>query len=217
MPSLDPSRLIDISVQVGPGTPRWPGSPPFRAETWMSLVRGDVATDTVITHSVHLGTHIDAPAHFVPGGATVDAIPLDVLVGPCQVVEVSGGGAIGPERLEEVLPKRGATRILLRTENSGLWKSEGDRFFPDFTALSPAGAAWLVERGVRLVGIDYLSIQRYDDPPDTHLHLLRAGVVILEGLDLGQAPAGHYDLVCLPQRLVGLEAAPARALLLKHE
>jgi arylformamidase len=206
-------RIYDISVPVDQATPRWPGSPAFRAERWMDLDRGDIATDTAITGSAHLGTHIDAPSHFLKGGATVDQVPLELGIGPCWVAEFTAGGAIGPKELAAAWPAEGTERLLLRTPNSRLWATAGSTFQQDFVGLSAEGAQWLVERGVRLIGIDYLSIQRFNDPPDTHLHLLRAGVLILEGLDLSEVPAGGYELWCLPVRYRGIEAAPARAIL----
>lgn len=213
MPETSPKPLIDISVPVSAETPRWPGSPVFEATRWLDLDRGDVATDTVIRGSVHLGTHIDAPSHFLRGGATVDAIPLETMVGRCWVVDIRRAGAITPQDLAEAWPDAPVDRVLLRTPNSAYWSTAGSRFVEDFTAVSAAGAAWLVDQGVRLVGIDYLSIQRFSDPPDTHLNLLRAGIVILEGLNLQDVPPGPYDLLCLPVRLHGTEAAPVRAVL----
>lgn len=207
------ARLIDISVTVSALTPRWPGSPPFEATRWLDLGRGDVATDTVIRCSVHLGTHIDAPSHFVIDGPTVESIALDALVGPCRVVDLPEGGSIGPDQLMRAWPGPGTERLLLRTPNSRYWAQEGSRFIEEFSSVSAEGAKWLVEKGVRLVGIDYLSIQGFADSPDTHLQLLRAGVVILEGIDLSGVAPGPYELLCLPLRVVGLEAAPARAVL----
>lgn len=211
----EPSKkaLIDISVPVSAETPRWPGSPAFESTRWLDLDRGDVATDTTISCSVHLGTHIDAPAHFLRGGATVDTIALETLVGRCWVLDIPKVGAIGSEELAAAWPPEHVERVLLRTPNSAYWSTAGGRFVEDFAAVSATGASWLVERGIQLIGIDYLSIQRFADPPDTHLILLGAGVVILEGLDLQNVPAGPYDLLCLPVRLHGTEAAPVRAVL----
>jgi arylformamidase len=206
-------RLIDISVAVSSATPRWPGSPAFEAIRWLDIERGDVATDTAIRFSVHFGTHIDAPAHFLRGGATVEEIPLETLLGPCWVLDVPTEGAIEPEHLAQVWPEVRVDRVLLRTPNSAYWATAGTQFIEGYTALSAAAASWIVEQGVRLVGIDYLSIQRFADPPDTHIILLTANVVILEGLNLHTVPAGHYNLICLPIRLQGTEAAPVRALL----
>ncbi len=213
MTDASKQRLIDISVPVSAATPRWPGSPAFEASRWLDLERGDIATDTTIRCSVHLGTHIDAPAHFLRDGATVDRIALETLIGRCWVIDIPDGGAIGPTQLERGWPAEPVERVLLRTPNSAYWANAGAQFVEEFAAVSAAGARWLVDHGVRLVGIDYLSVQRFADPPDTHLILLSAGVVILEGLNLNEVAAGPYDLLCLPMHLQGTEAAPARAVL----
>lgn len=172
---------------------------------------GSDANVSEIQMDVHTGTHVDAPAHFVADGLAVDCLDLEVLVGPAVVAEVLEGGSIGRKCLEALNLPDDVQRVLLRTTNGELWSCTD--FEPDFDALSAEGAAWLVDRGVQLVGIDYLSIQRYQDPPLTHRILLDAGVVILEGLDLRRVPPGDYELLCLPLALAGAEAAPARAVL----
>jgi arylformamidase len=160
---------------------------------------------------VHTGTHVDAPTHFLAAGTTVDALPLDRLVGAAIVADVPTEGSVGPECLESLALPTNVRRVLLRTRNGELWTRPA--FEPDYTALSGDGARWIVQRGIQLIGIDYLSIQRFGDPPDAHRVLLEAGVVILEGIDLRRATPGEYELLCLPLRLSGAEAAPARAVL----
>lgn len=201
---------IDISVPVSPTeTPMWPGSPSVCFERRLSLARGDAAEDTTVSLSVHTGTHVDAPAHVVRGGRAIDELPPSIFMGRCAVVDLTGLAAIDLGDLEARAGEI-ESRTLLKTDNSGLWSSE---FRPDFVGLTPAAARWLVDRRVRLVGIDYLSVQPWDGDDEVHRALLGADVALLEGVDLSDVRAGGYELMCLPIRLAGLEAAPARALL----
>jgi arylformamidase len=205
------TALIDISTPLAPGMVAWPGSPNVEAERFLSLASGDPANATRLALDVHCGTHVDAPLHMLAGAPDMESLALDVLVGPAVVVELGDVRAIGPDELAAVVPD-GATRVLLKTLNSRGGVA-ADAFDEDFAALSADGARWLVDRGVRLVGIDYLSIQRYADDPTTHHVLLGAGVVILEGLRLADVAPGAYELLCLPVLAPRLEAAPARAVL----
>lgn len=208
--------FIDISVALHSDVPVWPGSPGYSRTLLSSLQDGSDANVSEIRMDVHTGTHVDAPAHFLADGDSVEELGLDVLMGPVTVVEIpEGSGGVGPERLEALNLPQDVRRVLLRTHSGELWARTA--FDPSFAALSADGAAWVVDRGIHLVGIDYLSIQRYRDPPLTHRILLDAGVVILEGLDLSRVPRGEYELVCLPLALVGAEAAPARAILRRLE
>jgi arylformamidase len=178
----------------------------------LDLAQGDIANDTTISFSVHTGTHIDAPLHFLATGSSVDQAPLNVLIGSVVVVDLSDVEVITAQTLQTLnLPSR-TERLLIRTRNSELWR-HATAFQPNFVALTADAAEWVVEQGIRLIGIDYLSIQRFDDGPETHIVLLRAGVVILEGLDLSQVLAGEYELFCLPLKLQGIEGAPARVVL----
>jgi arylformamidase len=208
-------HLIDISMPLNASTPIWPGSPGFSSRSHLSLASGDVANATLLGLDAHCGTHVDAPRHFVPAGATIDEVGLAALVGGAWVVDVSGTAAIDAAALEACGVPDGTQRLLLRTDNAS-WPSMGHvPFHEDYVALTPDAARWVVQRGIRLVGIDYLSIQRYADPPDVHEILLQAGVLILEGLNLQEATAGSWTLVCLPLSVTGIEAAPARAVLLE--
>jgi arylformamidase len=207
---------IDISRPVGPETPIWPGSPGVNLVPLMQVASGDVANVSRIDIEAHTGTHIDAPRHFVEGGATVDAIDLEVLIGEVVVAEVQGD-KIGAAELERLALPMGTRRLILRTGASHDARYESAPFRQDFPALTADGARWVVEHGIDLIGIDYLSIQRFDDPPDVHHVLLDAGVVILEGLRLTDVAPGVYTLVCLPLHVIGAEAAPARAILLPRE
>lgn len=164
----------------------------------------------------HTGTHIDPPYHFVDNGARVDQLDLDMLVGEAIVADLrSCEGTIEPEDLTTLDLPLGAKRVLLKTTNSGLWQSLPVEFPNSYVSLSPEGATWIVDRGIGLVGIDFLSIEARGSPGHpTHVRLLEAGVVIVEGLNLYDVPSGEYTLVCLPLRIVDGDGAPARAILI---
>ena len=208
-------RLYDISLTVTPGLPVWPGDPKFSIERMSDMRTGAAATVSRVAMGVHTGTHIDAPAHFIRDGAGIDALPLDALVGPARVVLLRPrGDAIGAGELVDAKIPRGTRRLLLRTPNSARWRERRPRFHRDFLALAPEAAAWIVARGIRLVGIDALSIAPFRNGAETHRILLSAGVVVVEGLDLGAVPAGRYTLAALPVKLGGADGAPARAVLM---
>ena len=203
---------LDISAQVAAGMATFEGDPEVRIELVKSLARGDVCNLTRIEMGAHSGTHIDAPVHFVEGGASSEGIPLDAVLGPAWVVDGRRQrAAITAEDLERLDIPIGEVRILFRTSNSELWGRPG--FQRGFVGLDATAATALVRRGAVLVGIDYLSIAPFGDPTPTHRALLGAGVVVLEGLDLRAVEPGPYELVCLPLRIVGSDGAPARALL----
>ena len=210
-------RIWDISVGVSPGLPVWPGDPLIELERYMAISAGDAANVSRLACSVHVGTHVDAPVHFVDGGSTVENLPLDILIGPAIVVELLDVEAITADCLEALALPSGTTRLLFKTRNSGLWANPHHDFYPDYVALTPDAADWVVRRGVRLLGVDYLSVQRFYDPePLTHFILLGAGVVIVEGLDLRAVLPGRYQLICLPIKLVGSDGAPARVVLISE-
>jgi arylformamidase len=211
-PPAGGASWIDVTVPIHAGMVHWPGDPAVRIARVRDLERGDEATVSELSLGAHTGTHVDAPAHFLAGGRPVDAIEPDALVGPARVVELAAPGAIAAEDLAPLEPRPGE-RLLLRTRNSERCWS-GDRFVEDFVHLSPAAARLLVERGIRTVGVDYLSVGGGgEDGREVHRILLGAGVCVIEGLDLRDAPAGAYDLLCLPLRIRGGDGAPARALL----
>jgi arylformamidase len=206
------NKYIDITVPVSSDLPHWPDAPKVRFEHRLDLAQGDEATDSNLFMNIHTGTHVDAPAHFIAGGKTVEALPLDILIGPVYVARVpSQTQAIDASTLNGLNIPENAIRVLLHTDNSQLWESP--KFYPNFTAVTADGAEWLVQGGIRLIGIDYLSIQRFSDTPDTHRILLGAEVIIIEGLNLSEVAVGWYELICLPIKLQGLEGAPARVLL----
>ena len=207
-------QLYDISVPLQAGLPTWPESHGIHISRLMTLEEGGW-TISRLDVDVHSGTHIDAPLHIVPGGKTTCDIPLEKLVGPCFVAEFFDCKVITAEDLERASLPRDVKKLLLKTDNSRLWDDPRHPFYEDFCALSADGAQWVVERGIHLVGIDYLSIQRFHDSPQTHVILLENEVVILETLDLRAVPQGTYELWCLPLKVVGVEGIPARAVLRK--
>lgn len=207
-------KLYDITVPITKTMPVWPDDPPVRIERNKSIAQGDVCNLSSITMCVHAGTHIDAPLHFIDGGRSVDAIPLEVLNGPCRVIETGAAPLIEKKHIEHSVPA-GCTRVLFKTGNSDLWRKGISTFREDFTALGADAALYLADRGIVLVGIDYLSIEtfRADQGNPVHAALLRNNVVILEGCDLSGVPEGDYDLICLPLKITGAEGTPVRALL----
>jgi arylformamidase len=210
-------KFLDISLPVSPDLPVWPGDPPIILQRYRSIAKGNASNDSKLACSVHAGTHVDAPAHFLEKGATVEQLPLDTLIGPALVAELPEMDVITPDILKALAIPPETTRLLFKTKNSDLWAKPNPQFNPDYVALSAEAARWIVRRGFRLVGIDYLSIQKFDDPePFTHSILLDAGMVIVEGLNLQNIKPGSYQLVCLPLKLSGSDGAPARVVLIEN-
>jgi arylformamidase len=210
-------RILDISLPVSPSLPVWPGDPAIVLEQISSIESGAEYNLTKLNSSVHIGTHVDAPLHFLDDGRSVDQLPLDVLTGLCYVVQLPDGvDAITAEVLDGIPLAEGTTRILFGTRNSHGWASGETEFQADFVAITEDGAEWLVAHGVQLVGVDYLSAAPYEDTVPTHRVLLQANIIVIEGLNLSQVPRGFYDLYCLPLKLVGVEGAPARAILVSR-
>jgi arylformamidase len=207
MPPWGDGRPLDISVTIRPGMPIYPGNPGLEIELAQSIERGDPANVSRIDIGVHTGTHVDAPVHFVPGGRGADELPLDLFTGPCVVAEVRRGAAIDAQTIAAADLPAGSERVLLKTPNSQLW--ERDAFAREFARLDRGGALALIDRGVRLVGIDYLSV----GDRDAHLAMLECGVGVIEGLDLRAVEPGAYLLACLPLKIAGCDGAPARAVL----
>ena len=209
-------RIYDVSVPVRSGGLVYPGNPPISIEAQQSIARGAGANVSAVSFGSHTGTHVDAAKHFFDDGETVDRIDLEILVGPALLVDVGAGAASVTAAMLENFDLRSHTRVLLRTGNSALLQQS--EFERGYTFLAPDGAEYLVGLGVRLVGIDYLSIEQFRSGHHrTHRTLLESGVVIVEGLDLSVPPPGEYDFCCLPLRLEGLDGAPARAILISRD
>lgn len=208
-------RIIDISVPLDQTTPSWPGDPPFERTLVAALQAGQPLNLSHISLSAHAGTHVDAPLHFVEDGAGVDSIPPSLLCGACRVVDCGNAERIDEELVARFAPQPGE-RLLFRTTNSSLWAERA--FRRDSVGLTVPAAKALRACSVALIGIDYLSVCAFRGPGiRVHHILLRAGIVILEGLNLSSAPAGHYKLICAPLLIAGADGAPARALLVADE
>ncbi|NPV56192.1 MAG: cyclase family protein [Anaerolineae bacterium] len=208
-------KIYDISLTIAPEMPTWPGDPKLVLERVNKMEEGANANVTRLDMGVHTGTHIDAPYHFVMEGGTVEHVPLDVLIGPAQVITMPDSlSTIHRKDLEQIGVPAGTTRLLIKTRNSRLWGEHVNEFDTSFVALEPDAAQYLVDRGVKFVGIDYLSIAPFKRSKETHQILLRANVVILEGANLWQVPSGEYQMYCLPLKLAKTDGAPARVILI---
>jgi arylformamidase len=202
-----PRTLVDVTQSISKHLSVWPGDPPVH----ITRVSDGLPMVSRLSMSCHAGTHVDAPAHFLLGGAGVDALPLDVLIGPAWVVRFAGQGPLTASMLAGTAIPTGTARLLISTANSD---RVSEAFDPDFVALASDAAAWLLDHGLRLVGIDGPSIETYDAPGDpVHRALLAAGVIIIENLALAGVAPGPYDLTCLPLRIAGCDGAPARVVL----
>jgi arylformamidase len=208
--------IYDITVPLTNDMPTYPGDPGVQITDFYALAHGDPANLTRLNIGAHTGTHVDAPAHFMQGASPVESLPLDVLIGATQVLHLPADRMSIDKEFVESQVESGTTRVLFKTRNSSFWNDQSLGFQQDFTYLELTAAEFLVNQGVKLVGIDYLSIEQFGqkDHP-THLALLAKGVVIVEGLNLSAVPAGRYELICLPLRIrSGLgDGAPARVVL----
>lgn len=216
MPSTpNPSKgYIDISLSISPQLPVWPGSPQVLFQRSHDLASGDGVNDTTIKFSVHTGTHVDAPCHFLPEGLSVDRLDLDVMIGPAFVASLpDSASVITSETLAALEIPEKTERLLIRTRNSQLWENKVASFQDDYVALTADAARWIVDNKIKLVGVDYLSVQRFLDGPEAHLVLLSDEIIIIEALNLSSIKEGKYELICLPIKLEGIEGAPARVLL----
>ena len=210
-------KIYDISLTVSPSLPVWPGDPSIVLDRLSKMEEGEHNNVSKMASGVHVGTHVDAPYHFISDGKTIEQLRLDVLIGPAQVIELPEDcGLVTADDLKKAGIAEGTERLLLKTRNSHYWYQPGLPFQTDFVALSPDGAEYLVQRGVKLIGIDYFSIAPFRDSIPTHRILLGAEVIILEGVNLSEVSAGQYQLYCLPVKLGGSDGAPARAVLIKE-
>jgi arylformamidase len=209
-------KIYDISLTISPGIPVWPGDPKVEMELISSMEKGAHVNITRLALCAHTGTHVDAPRHFLNDGGTVESLPLEALTGPAHVIRIPDEvTAITADVLERVSIPDGAERLLFKTRNSALWARGEAEFQTGFVAIPADGAEWLVQRGVKLVGVDYLSVSPYKVSIPTHHTLLKAGVVILEGVDLSAVSEGAYELYCLPLKIAGSDGAPARVILIE--
>lgn len=217
-------RIYDVSLTLSENLAVWPGDPPIVLERTQKIENGDTANVTRMKMGAHVGTHVDAPFHFLGGETpTVEKLSLQNLTGRAYVLKIRDEvDLITAAVLEKAeIPSR-ARRLLLKTRNSQIWEAARTKpdskvstiFQEDFVALSADGADFLIQKGIRLVGIDYLSIAPYHDGVPTHQVLLEAGVVVVEGLDLSEVPQGRYTMYCLPLKLAGSDGAPARTILI---
>ena len=205
-------KLYDISVPITPDLPVWPGDPSVKLTPASQIAAGDTANVTHLEMSAHTGTHVDAPYHFLEDGVTLERVPLEVMIGPARVLHLPDVDEITAADLKAAAIPEGTTRLLFKTKNSKIWSHE-TAFQKEFAALTPDGAQYLVDRGIQLVGIDYLSIAPYGNGRPVHEILLGAGILIIEGLNLSDVPPGEYTLHCLPLNLQGVDGAPARVVL----
>jgi arylformamidase len=209
-------HIYDISLTISDDLPVWPGDSEILVERVVKMEEGATSNVSHLSMSAHVGTHVDAPFHFLGGDApTVERLPLEVLIGRAYVLSLGDEvDLVTASVLERAgVPPR-TRRLLIKTRNSALWARRESEFRTDFVALSADGARYLVERGVKLVGVDYLSVAPFDQGAPTHKILLGAGIVALEGLDLSGVSSGRYTLYCLPLKVAGADGAPARAILI---
>ncbi len=210
----------DVTVPITGQMPVWPGDRRVEIEWQARTDRGDPLNLSRLSLSSHTGTHVDAPAHFIHQGLTVDRLPLNLLIGPAFVAGLAGleGQAVRPDDLDALSLPPATTRLLLKTTNSRFWEKRESHFQSEYVHLTPDAALWLVEHGIRLIGLDYLSVEAVDTPDHrVHHTLLGAGVIVVEGLDLSRVPVGPCHLVCLPLKVEEGDGAPARVLVFREQ
>lgn len=207
-------KIIDISVSIDKNIPVWPTASKPQYQQNLSLKKGHSANDSTLHMNLHTGTHIDAPSHFIKNGKTVDSLDPKIFIGPVFVAHFPKAKEIGVEELKKLKTPKNTERILFKTSNSALWGGTS-KFNKNYVGITTGGAKWLTKNNFKLIGVDYLSIAKYDDAVKVHCILLGKGVVLLEGIDLSKVKSGVYNLMCLPIKLANLEAAPVRAILTK--
>lgn len=210
--------VYDVTLPVSGSMLTWPGDPPVSVRRTSDVGRGDSSTVSELILGSHTGTHVDAPAHFLPGGYGVDRIPMTALVGDAYVADARGRhGALSHDDMAGLNVPGGTSRLLIRSDNSRLWDQASPAFPDSYVCLSPGAAEWCVERGLVCVGVDFLSVEQKGSPGHpTHVTLLRAGIAIIEGLDLRAVEPGSCELLCLPLRITGCDGSPARVLLIRR-
>lgn len=209
------SRIIDVSLGIGNDLLTWPGDPGVSVERAKLLERGDPANVSEIHMGSHTGTHVDPPVHFIDGADPVDRLDLEVFYGEAVVADLRDADEVGPKELEALELPGEVERLLCRTRNSDLWTQARPSFPKDYVAVSPDGARWIVDRELKLVGVDFLSVEKTVGPDHpVHKTLLGGGTIIVEGLNLSRVEPGTYKFVCLPLKVMGGDGAPARAALI---
>ncbi len=203
-------KIYDISLSLSPRTIRWVTAQPFELIERKRMSRGDANNSSSMHTSVHAGTHVDAPFHFVPDGVAIESLPLETFIGPARVCAVEPGTHITSADVARA-GLRGETRVLFKTRNSNLLKK--GVYDPSFAPFSVDGAKALVDLGIELVGLDYLSAAGADEQVPVHRAFLDHGVILLEGIDLSEVAPGRYELICPPVKLAGSDGAPCRAIL----
>jgi arylformamidase len=204
-------KLIDVTLPLDASLPTYPGNTPFTVEAIKRIARGDTSNVSTLHMSAHTGTHVDAPRHFFDDAPGADALALEMMLGRTRVVEISSRTGIGAEQLTN-LDLSDDVRILFKTSNSRLWGSP--TFSPDYVGVTSSGAEYLIAQGIKVVGIDYLSVEEFREPgAPAHHVLLGGGAIVIEGLNLREVEPGIYDMLCLPLRVVGADGAPARVVL----
>ena len=210
-------QILDVSLPIGPDLLIWPGDPAIEIEPLSRIANGDPANVSELRMGTHTGTHVDPPIHFLEGAPGIEAVSLEVLIGECVVVDARGRrGELGAADLEALGVPEGTQRLLIRSDSSEIWRRLPTSFPDGYTCLSPEGARWIVDRGIRLVGVDFLSVEPMDAPGHpAHVELLSNGVVIVEGLALADVEPGPYSLAVLPLLIVDGDGGPARAVLIR--
>lgn len=207
-------KIYDVTFPISEQTPIYAGDPAVKIEAAHAIARGDAANVSHICCGVHTATHVDAPNHFVEGARRVHELDLEKLIGLCRVVEIENDAkAVEAKHVSDL---ENVERVLFKTKNSQFWNEPEKGFREDFAYVEPEAARILVEKNIQLVGIDYLSVERFGSTDFmTHITLLKAEVVIIEGLDLREVSAGDYELICLPLKYIGGagDGAPARTIL----
>jgi arylformamidase len=206
----------DISLPISSAMPVWPGDPPIRIESVSSVSRGEEFNVSRLEMGTHTLTHVDPPRHFMEDGLPIDRLSLDVLIGPALVIEPHPTGNLVTATDLGQLGIRDTERLLIKTRNSDFWSGGPYDFEYEFVSLSKDAARWLLSKGIKLVGVDYLSVDAFDArEPVVHRTLLEQGVIIVEGLNLSHVPEGRYQLICLPLRVRDGDGAPARVVLVR--
>ena len=204
-------RLIDVSVPLDAQLPTYPHNTPFSLEPIKRIARGDSSNVSTLHMSAHTGTHVDAPRHFFDQGAGTESLPLELLIGRTRVIEIDSRTGVAAEDLAPI-DLSDDIRVLIKTHNSRLWGSP--EFHADYVGVTDSGARHLVEHGIKVVGVDYLSVEKFHNPgAPAHHVLLGAGTIVIEGLNLQEVDPGVYEMFCLPLRVVGSDGAPARVVL----